>query len=357
MGAADDDRRGRRNPEAWLQEAESAERAALHGQLKIFLGYGPAAGSSFRLFDEARRRFERGEDVVVGAPPPDMPSDVEALVRPLPSVPMRQADGDTALDVEALLARRPGVCVVDGLARPNPPGERYGARWEDVAELRSAGITVLTALGIEHIAGQQDRVPQPSTPAPEPPGQVPQAFVAGADEIVVVDAAPAAGAGAAALSVLRQRALLLAAEAVERQLEMYLERQGVPSTWGTQERVLVCMTPRANAARMLAAGRRSVEHFHGELFAVYVVQPNLTDEDRMANERNATLARAQQACLEVLEGRDAVATILDYARRRRITQIFVGHTLQRGWRSRLLGTPLDRLVREAQGIDVRVFPQ
>jgi two-component system sensor histidine kinase KdpD len=117
------------------------------------------------------------------------------------------------------------------------------------------------------------------------------------------------------------------------------------------------MTPRANAAKMLASGRRNADRFHGELSAMYVMQENLTPEDRMALERNVTLARAQHAHVETLEGADPVKTILEYARAHGITQIFVGHNLRRGWRSRLGGTPLDRLIRDAEGIDVRVFPQ
>jgi len=117
------------------------------------------------------------------------------------------------------------------------------------------------------------------------------------------------------------------------------------------------MTPRANAAKMLASGRRNADRFHGDLFAIYVMQENLTPEDRMALERNVTLARAQQAHVETLEGRDPVGTILEYARSHGITQIFVGHNLRRGWRNRLGGTPLDRLILDAEGIDVRVFPQ
>jgi len=132
---------------------------------------------------------------------------------------------------------------------------------------------------------------------------------------------------------------------------------GLQSTWGTQERILVCMTPRANAAKMLASGRRNADRFHGDLFAIYVMQENLIPEDRMALERNVTLARAQQAHVETLEGKDPVGTILEYARSHGITQIFVGHNLRRGWRNRLGGTPLDRLIRDAEGIDVRVFPQ
>ena len=159
------------------------------------------------------------------------------------------------------------------------------------------------------------------------------------------------------LSQLRQRALLLTADVVDRQLEAYLRLHGIQSSWGTQERILVCMTPRANAAKMLASGRRNADRFHGELFAIYVTQDNLTAEDRMALERNVTLARAQEAHVEILEGKDPIKTILEYARKQGITQIFVGHNLRRSWRTRLGGTPLDRLIRDAEGIDVRVFPQ
>ena len=109
------------------------------------------------------------------------------------------------------------------------------------------------------------------------------------------------------------------------------------------------MTPRANAAKMLASGRRNADRFHGELFAIYVMQANLTDDDRMALERNVMLARAQQAHVETLEGKDPIKTILDYAERHGITQIFVGHNLRRGWRNRLGGTPLDRLIRRRRG--------
>ena len=130
----------------------------------------------------------------------------------------------------------------------------------------------------------------------------------------------------------------------------------IESTWGTQERILVCMTPRANAAAMLASGRRNAERFHGELFAIYVNQANLTAEDRMALDRNVMLAKAQQAHIDILDARDPIGAILDYARRKGITQLFVGHNLQGSWMSKLTGTLLDRLIAEADGIDVRVFP-
>jgi len=358
MASAEGTASARRDPEALLRDIEAGERAARAGQLKVFLGYAPGVGKSFRLLDEGRRRYERGEDVVVAALQPDVPPDVARVIHDLERIPMREVDGVPVLDLDALLRRRPRVCLVDGLAYDNPAGARHARRYQDVEEMLGAGISVLTTIGLEYIAEQQDFVRQVVGHAPAQ--AVPQEFVSRADELVVVDAPPEAGADtetADDLNALRQRALLIAAEVVDRQLEAYLRRHGIESSWAAQERILVCMTPRANAARMLAAARRAVDHFHGELFATYVVQERLTEEDRSANERNATLARAQEARLDILEGHDPAAAILDHARRMGITQIFVGHSLARSWTARLRRTPLERLIRGAEGIDVRVFPQ
>lgn len=346
-----------RDPEALLRQVEAAERAAHRGQLKIFLGYASGVGKSFKLIDEGRRRRQRGEDVVVVAMQTDVAPGVAQAMRMLPVIPTHDVRGVPMIDVAAVIARRPQVCLVDGLAYDNPPGSRHAKRFEDVDELLDAGISVLTSINLEYIAEQQEFVQHVLGRTRR--DTVPQAFIDSADEVVVVDAPPDADTGIEEQQrlQLRQRALLLTADVVDRQLESYLRLHGIQSAWGTQERILVAMTPRANATRMLASGRRNVDRFHGELFAIYVMQENLTDEDRMALERNVTLARAQQAHVETLTGRDPVKTILEYARAHGITQIFVGHNLRRSWRSRLGGTPLDQLIRDAEGIDVRVFPQ
>jgi two-component system, OmpR family, sensor histidine kinase KdpD len=346
-----------RDPEALLRQIEAAERAEHRGQLKIFLGYTSGVGKSFRLFDEGRRRRQRGEDVVIAAMQPDQAREIGPVIRTLSTIPTKQENGVPIIDVPAVLARRPQVCLIDGLAYDNPPGSRHSKRYQDVEELLEAGISVITSINLGYIAEQQEFVR--SVVGTTKTETVPQEFIDRADELVVVDAPPEGDTGIEEqqLSQLRQRALLLTADVVERQLEAYLRLNGIQSTWGTQERILVCMTPRANAARMLASGRRNVDRFHGELLALYVTQSNLTAEDGMALARNVTLARAQHAHVETLEGKDAVRTILDYARSHGVTQIFVGHNLRRGWRNRLGGTPLDRLIRDAEGIDVRVFPQ
>jgi two-component system sensor histidine kinase KdpD len=346
-----------RDPEILLRQVEAAERAERRGQLKIFLGYASGVGKSFKLFDEGRRRHERGEDVVIAAMQPGQSADVTQVIQALPVIPTHNDHSVPIIDMPAVLARHPQVCLIDGLAYDNPKGSRHPKRYQDVEELLDSGISVITSINLEYIAEQQEFVR--SVIGRTRAETVPQEFIDRADEVVVVDAPPEAETGIEEhqLSQLRQRALLLTADVVDRQLEAYLRLNGIQSTWGTQERILVCMTPRANAAKMLASGRRNADRFHGELSAIYVMQENLTAEDQMALDRNVTLARAQHARVETLEGKDPIKTILDYARAHGITQIFVGHNLRRNWRSRLGGTPLDRLIRDAEGIDVRVFPQ
>ncbi len=346
----------RPDPEALLARVQAEERAVHRGQLKIFLGYAPGVGKSFRLFDEARRRRMRGEDVVVAATQPKNDPDVEQILRSLEMIPTRDIAGVPVIDLEAVLQRKPRVCVVDGLAYDNPVGSRHPKRYQDVEDLLAAGISALTSLNLEYIAEQQAFVD--GITGRRQQETVPQEFLTHADEVVIVDAPPEAATPELAdrLSKLRQRALLLTADVVDAQLESYMRLHGIQSTWGSQERILVCMTPRANAAAMLNSGRRNADRFHGELSAIYVNQANLTAEDRMALDRNVMLAKAQGAQVDTLDAKDPIGAILDYARKKGITQLFVGHNLQSGWASTFTGTLLDRLIAEADGIDVRVFP-
>jgi two-component system sensor histidine kinase KdpD len=345
-----------RDPDALLRRIEAAERAEHRGQLKIFLGYASGVGKSFRLFDEGRRRGERGEDVVIAATQPDVPPEIAQTIRSLEMVPSRDVGGVPVVDVAAVLERRPRVCLIDGLAYDNPPGSRHARRYEDVEELINAGISVLTSINLEYIDDQQEFVREVlgRTRAET----VPHQFISAADEVVVVDVPPEADTPDRAhqLSLLRQRTLLLTADVVDRQFEEYLRLHGIEISWGTQERILVCMTPRANAATMLASGRRNADRFHGDLFAVYVNQPNLTADDQTALDRNILLASAQGAVIAVLEGADPIGAILDYARTHGVTQIYAGHNLRETWQMRLRGSVLDRLIQGAEGMDVRVFP-
>ncbi|HEV2199208.1 MAG TPA: universal stress protein [Bryobacteraceae bacterium] len=357
-----------------LRLCEAEEDGQSRGRLKVFLGYASGVGKSFRMFDEGRRRKERGEDVVIGAIQPKTSGEVAEIIQKIEVVPLRHVDGSPVMDIPALLARHPGVCLVDGLAYDNPvrprdpfkPVSHNSSRWEDVRDLLAAGVSVITTINIQYIAELRERV---ETLTHKHVGQtVPRNFLYNADEIVVVDAPPDAtfqGFGstgeedavrARRLSELREIALLLAADVVDRQLESYLRRNGLSTTLGAQERILVCVTPRANARPMIESGRRNADRFHGELIVAYVRQPDLRPEDQAALDGHLAVARAARAQIEILDGDEAVEAILDFARERGVTQIFVGHSLQKGWLRRLRGSHVDRIIRGADGMDVRVFP-
>src|SRR5437870_5682356 len=178
-------------------------------------------------------------------------------------------------------------------------------------------------------------------------------FLKNADDIEVVDA-PAQ----AKLSRLREMALLVAAEVVEAELRGYLRAHHIEEIWGTQERILVGITPRSDARPILESGRRNADRFHGELFVAYVRQPNLSVEDEAKLEENLAIAREVNASIKVLEGRrDPASALIAFARDTGITQIFIGHSMRKGFWQRLRGNPVERLIDLAEGIDVRVFPQ
>lgn len=355
----------RRTPEELLQQVQAEEAYERRGKLKVFLGYASGVGKSFRMLDEGRRRRERGQDVVVGAIQPKTGPEVEPLLKKMETIPLQVVDGVPVMDIAAILKRHPAVCLVDGLAYDNPPGSRNASRWEDVEQLLDAGISVITSVNIQYIDELRERVE--AITGKHVTQTVPRSFLNSADEIVVVDAPPEmcithsdgevhAGIEAQKLSELREIALLLAADVVDRQLEQYMQRSGTTQTFGAQERILVCITPRANAAPMIASGRRNADRFHGDLTVAYVRQPEISADDQAALERNLAIARAANARIEILEGDDPIQTILHFARQHNITQIFVGHSTRERWWERLFGTPLDRLIRDAGDVDVRVFP-
>lgn len=359
----------RPSPEEFLRRIAVEERLKSRGRLKVFLGYASGVGKSARMLDEGRRRKERGADVVVAATQPSASAQVQELLKHHEVIPFRPVGGGVAIDVDAVLARRPEAVLVDGLAYRNPPGSRRSQRWQDVEDILSAGISVITSINLQYVQERQTEVA--AIWGRSVAESVPESFLRTADEIEVVDAPPeycvnelaAAGAPASEivrrerqLSELRELALLLAAEVVDHQLEDYLRRAGIEHTYGTHERILVCITPRSSAPVMIRRGRRQADRFHGELFVVYGRRQELGTVEQSLLEQNLALARTADATVEALEDADPVRAILGYARKHGITQIFLGHTQQRGWRARLRTSLVERLILEAEGMDVRVFP-
>ncbi len=357
----------RPDPDRLLKQLEAEERQQRRGRLKIFLGYASGVGKSYRMLDEGRRRKDRGQDVVVGALQSHIPPGAECVLRHLETIPVEVTEEVPVMNVREILRRRPQVCLVDGLAYDNPPSLAHSKRWQDVEQLLDAGISVITTINLQYVEEFRDEVEQIT--GKRVAFTVPLSFINTADEIVVVDAPAetclereqiAYSPNAMAykerqLSRLRELALVLAADVVDRQLESYLERHGIERSWGAQERILAVVMPESNAPSILASGMRNARRFHGELHIVYAAQHRSARE---AVDLNGILAEAGAAGAHVqaLPEDNAIEFILQFAQAHGITQIFVGQSRVPSWRDRIYRSLVDRLIQSVEGIDIQVFP-
>jgi two-component system, OmpR family, sensor histidine kinase KdpD len=359
----------RPSPERLLRQVQAEESKRWGARLKIFLGYAPGVGKSYRMLDEARRRRERGEDVVVGTVQRQPSEELQTILRKLEQIGPLESSSGQAMDLDAILRRAPQVCVIDPLATENPSGSRNRYRWQDVQELLHNGVSVLTSVNLLHVEEYREKVQ--AITGKQTTEAIPKSFLLAADDIVIVDVPTdlclwrlgekltptgISNSRERELSELRELALLLTAEVVDAQLESYVHAHGIEPVFGTHERFLVCITPQCNAKTMIESGKRNKERFQGELFVVYVQRSQVTDQEKTAIESHLKLAREAGATTKVLESNDPIEAITEFANQNRITQIFVGHRSQENWRDWLFGDPVLRLIRGAEGIDVRVFP-
>ena len=358
----------RRTPDELLAEIELEEHRKQRGKLKVFLGYASGVGKSFQMLDEARRRHERGEDVVACALQSDYPPDVQTVVDQLEVIPTIVTDCGEAIDLHQVINRRPEVVLVDGLAYDNPPDCKNPHRWQDVEQLLNAGISVLATVNIQYLENLQDEVERIT--GKRAAFIIPREFLNNsADEITVVDAPSEESVlggieGSSArlaekhkLSRLRELALLVAASVVDRQLEGYLRSQGTDQTWGVQERILVCVTADSDASEMLESGRRNADRFQGEFYVLEFGNKPHSKVKQDCLESNLQHARELGATVHSLATSDPVTTILEFATQRGITQIFVGRSsMPPDFWARLRGSLAVRLIRAAEGIDVIVYP-
>jgi len=257
---------------------QAEENKRWGAKLKIFLGYAPGVGKSYRMLDEARRRHERGEDVIVGAVQGQQSEEVQALLQKLEmSPPLETPEGQT-IDIDAILHRAPQVCIIDPLAAHNAPGSRNPSRWQDVQELLRNGISVLTSVNLLHVEEYKGKVQ--AITGKDTTETIPKSFLLAADDIVIVDVPPdlclsrqgekltstgISNSQERKLSELRELALLLTAEVVDAQLETYVHAHGIEPVFGTLERFLVSMPPHSknglDAVRMNIGLQLCVDDF------------------------------------------------------------------------------------------------
>lgn len=365
----------RPSPDALLAEAAQEGR----GRLKIFLGAAPGVGKTFAMLEAARERRREGVDVVVGLVETHGRRETEALldgltVLPRLRVPYRERTFEE-LDLDALLARKPGLALVDELAHSNVPGSRHLKRWQDVEELLAAGIDVATTVNIQHVESLNDVVEQISGVRVRE--TVPDAMIAAAAEIELIDLPPdelikrlnegkvylpeqARRAvhhffSPGTLTALREMALRHAAERVDRQMVDFMRAHAIAGPWPARERVLVCVDERADALRLVRVAKRAAERRGAALIAATVETPKsyaLSEAEKDRIDAAMRLAARLGGETASLEGDDVVAAVLGFARERNVTQIVVGRARPGRWG---LGKPVtDRLIAAAGQINVLV---
>lgn len=380
--ADNDDSTRRPSPEALLRTAADEARSR-RGRLKIFLGAAPGVGKTFTMLDGARFRAMGGEEnIVIGVVETHGRSETAELMLGLDIVPRRKVEYQGHLleemDLDAILARRPSLVLVDELAHTNAPSCRHPKRYMDVEELLDAGVDVYTTLNIQHLESLNDAVARITGIRVRE--TVPDRFLERADEVELVDISvqdlldrlregkvyvPDQAERAIRnyfrpgnLSALRQLALRHMAERVDEQMHSYMQAHAIPGPWPATERLLVSVGPSPLSPRLVRATRRRAERRHAEWIAVYVETPahyrlSEADRDRVAG----TLRLAEELGGETLTvpGASVSEELLHVARARNVTEIVVGKS-HRGRVFELMhGSIVADLVRNSGEIDVFVI--
>jgi two-component system sensor histidine kinase KdpD len=372
----------RPDPEVLLARLHAEKGHRRRGKLKVFFGAAPGVGKTYSMLEAGRTMAKDGADVVVGYVEPHSRPDTQALVLGLDVLPRREGShrGMKFLDfdLDAALARRPQVLLLDELAHTNAPGARHSKRWQDVVELLDAGIDVCTTINVQHLESLNDIVAQITRVTVRE--TVPDSIFDQADDVELVDLAPddllerlregkvyvPREAERAVqhfftkgnLIALRELALRKAAESVGSQMEDYRKQHSVTGTWAARERLLVCVGPSPFAARLVRATRRMANSLHAPWIAVHVETPadaKLSDADRHRLDQTLQLAEQLGGETAALTGHNLADELVHYARQRNVTKIVAGKPQKPRWREWLSGSLVYELTRKCGDIDVYVI--
>ena len=374
---------GRPDPDELLKRVEAAERRAARGKLVIFFGMAPGVGKTYAMLEAARTERDLKRDVVIGVVETHGRYETGALVIGLEMLPRRRVAyrGVTVeeLDLDAALARKPGLILVDELAHTNvAPDSRHAKRWQDVEELLGAGIDVYTTLNVQHIESLNDVVAQVTGVVVRE--TVPDRMLEEATDVRLIDLPPdelleRLGEGKVYipeqarravdgffrkgnLIALRELALRRTAERVDAQMRLYKTEHGIQRVWATGERLLVGVSPSPWSARLVRAARRMAGLLHAEWIAVHVETPaslRMSQADKRRLAENLRLAEQLGAEIATLTGQSAAEETIAYAHRRNVTKIVVGKPTHPRWKDLFGQSFLDEIVRSSGDIDVYVI--
>ena len=373
-------RQNRPSPDQLLALIKSEEQQQNEGKLTIFLGFAAGVGKTYAMLEAAQQQKNEA-GLVVAYVETHGRVETERLLGGLEILPRKQIEYRGILipemDLDAVLTRKPRLALVDELAHTNAPGSRHPKRYQDVEELLKAGIDVYTTLNIQHLESVRNTVAQITTVWVRE--TVPDSIVDRAAVIKLVDLppdelilrlkegkvyVPEMIAHAVKdffrkgnLSALREIALRIAAEHVERQTQVYMQTQAIQGPWAAAEHLLVCINSGPIANRVVRSARRLASQLNAEWSAVYVETP---DNIRLSSAQRERLAHTMQlakrlgADVQELQGQSIADTVIDYAKAHNITKIVVGKPLKSRWQEMLRSSVSAQIIRKSGHFDIHV---
>lgn len=372
----------RPDPDTLLAHIQGEERQKHRGKLKIFLGYIAGVGKTYEMLQAAHLRKNEGVDVKIGYIETHGRPETEALVEGLPVTPRKMVEYRNVtipeMDLDAVIAARPQLVLVDELAHTNAPGSRHTKRYQDVEEILDAGIDVYTTLNIQHVDSLNDVVAQITGVIVRE--TIPDRVIDEATEIELVDLAPpellqrlregkvyvpdmAARAieqffNEGNLYALREIALRRAADRVDDQVLAWMQTRAIPGPWAAGESLLVCVGAGPLSERLVRTARRQADRLNSPWSAIYVETPShhrLSKEAKEQVSRTLQLAEKLGATTATVFGIYIASTVIEYARKHNVTRIIIGKTLRPRWQEFVFGSVVDQLIHSSGTIDVYVI--
>jgi two-component system sensor histidine kinase KdpD len=370
----------RPSPECLLAKLNLGEQA----KLRVYIGAAPGVGKTYQMLEDAHLLKKQGADIVVAAVEPHGREETKAMIGDLERVPMRKVEyrGVTLeeMDLDAVVSRRPSIAIVDELAHTNIPGSKNRKRYEDVLELLNAGISVITAVNIQHLESLNDVVTR--TTGVQVRETIPDYFLRRADEVVNVDVSVDTLRTRLRqgkiydvvkieqalnnffrkgnLSTLRELALRQVATDQATKSHDYREREGLEQAV-IPEKVMVAMASRGSAKKLLRIGSRIAGRLASDWYAVYVETPieemgRIKPDDYAALQENIRFAKEVGAKVVRLKSRRVADALIEFAKREGITHVVFGQTSRSRWDILLHGSIINRFLDEVRDATVQVVP-
>lgn len=370
----------RPSPESFLAKLKEVERA----RLRVYIGAAAGVGKTYQMLEDAHELKRQGADIVAAVVEPHGREDTRAMIGDLACVPLRRIEYRGVvleeMDVDAVIARHPAVAIVDELAHTNVPGSKNRKRYEDVLDLLNAGISVITAVNIQHLESLNDAVAR--TTGVRVRETVPDHFLRRADEVVNVDVSvdtlrtrlrqgkiyDVVKIEQALNNFFRKGNLLALRELALRQVATdqatkahdYREREGLEQAV-IPERVMVAIASRGGAKKLLRTGSRIAGRLASDWYAVYVETPReeagrIKPEDYAALQENIRFAEDLGAKVVKLRGRRVADALIDFARKEGITHVVFGQSSRSRWDILLHGSVINRFLNEVRDATVQVVP-